>query len=128
MAMRRVASFDDLEIYKRAFELPQGVFRISTVWPKAEHYSLTDQIRRASRSIGANIAEAWAKRRHPAHFRSKLTDADGEQNETCHWLKTALACEYITKKEHQMLVAQCHDISRTLGRTMADAEQWTPRR
>lgn len=125
---QKVASFDDLEVYKRAFELQQGVFRISTVWPKAEHYSLTDQIRRASRSIGANIAEAWAKRRYPAHFRSKLTDADGEQNETRHWLKTALACEYITKKEHQMLVAQCHDVGRKLGRMMADAEQWTPRR
>jgi len=65
---KRVASFEDLEVYKRAFELQQEVFHISRAWPKTEQYSLTDQVRRASRSVGANIAEAWAKRRYAAYL------------------------------------------------------------
>ncbi len=125
MATRRAATFEDLEVYKLAFEFQQEIFQISRAWPKTEQYSLTDQVRRASRSIGANIAEAWAKRRYAAHFLSKLTDADGEQNETRHWLKTALACEYIAEQEYQTLFARCQEIGRKLGRMMADVEQWT---
>ena len=87
----KVSSHRDLVAYQKAFALQQAVFETSKVFPKAEMYSLTDQGRRSSRSVGANIAEAWRKRRYQAHFVSKLTDADGENAETQHWLDTALA-------------------------------------
>ncbi len=74
-----------------------GVYQLTKKFPKEERYALTDQIRRSSRSIGGQISEAWGKRRYEKHFVSKLTDADGEQLETQHWLLTALDCEYITK-------------------------------
>lgn len=91
----RIQSFEELEVYQFAFELQQEIFELSRRFPKYESYSLTDQIRRSSRSIDANIAEAWRKRVYPAHFASKLTDADGENAETQHWLRTASACQYI---------------------------------
>lgn len=121
---RRVASFEELEVYRLALELQQEIFRVSLRWPKNEQYSLTDQVRRASRAIGANLAEAWAKRRYAAHFVSKLTDADGE-NETRHWLKTALACEYIDAKTQGDLEGKCKHIGANLGRMMADSDSWT---
>jgi four helix bundle protein len=77
----RILSFRDLRVYQAAFELQQHVFEITQGFPKEERYSLTDQFRRASRSIGANIAESWQKRRYVAHFVSKLTDSDGELEE-----------------------------------------------
>jgi len=78
-----ISSFCDLQVYSLAFELQQEVFRISRQFPKEETYSLTDQIRRSSRSIGANLAEAWQKRRYAAHFVSKLSDADGIPRRSC---------------------------------------------
>src|SRR2546422_10406119 len=78
-------TFRDLEVYQEAFRLQQEIFTMSKRLPFEERFSLTDQIRRSSRAIGANIAEAWAKRRYPAHFLSRLTDADGELQETTHW-------------------------------------------
>ena len=80
----RIESFRDLKVYKLAFELQQEIFELTKNFPKEETYSLTDQIRRVSRSVGANISEAWMKRRYAAHFVSKLSDADGEQAETLH--------------------------------------------
>ena len=88
-------SFRDLEVYKLARQLSLEIFKTSKSFPKEEMYSLTDQIRRSSRSVGAQIAEAWAKRRYKKHFISKLTDADGEQQETQHWIETALDCGYL---------------------------------
>jgi len=125
MAKRRVASYEDLDVYKLALELQHHIFRVSKAWPRDERYSLIDQIRRAARSIGANIAEAWAKRRYPAHFVSKLSDADGEQNETRHWLRTALASRYLNTTEYAELDEACKRIGAMLGRMMADAESWT---
>jgi len=87
----QIQSFKELNVYKAAFELQQKIFEITKEFPKEEQYSLTDQIRKASRSIGANIAESWQKRRYQAHFVSKLSDSDGEQAETRHWLDTSLA-------------------------------------
>ena len=113
--MNKVNSFDELEVYQTAFALQQDLFGLSKHWPKVEDYSLTDQIRRSSRSIGANIAESWAKRRYPAHFLSKLTDADGELQETLHWLKTAKACEYVSAADHERLIPQLQQIGRLLG-------------
>jgi four helix bundle protein len=85
-------SFRDLVVYQKAKEVSRTIFEISKGFPKEETYSLTDQIRRASRSIGAQIAEAWAKRRYARHFVSKLTDADAEQMETQHWVDEAYDC------------------------------------
>ena len=82
-------SFRDLLVYQKARQLAQEIFQVTSTFPREEMFSLTDQIRRSSRSIGAQIAEAWAKRRYERHFLSKLTDADGEQQETQHWLETA---------------------------------------
>ena len=99
----RIESFRDLKVYKLAFELQQDIFELTKNFPKEETYSLTDQIRRASRSVGANISESWMKRRYVAHFLSKLSDADGEQAETLHWLDTSLACGYISDQDHERL-------------------------
>ncbi len=93
--MNKVNSVRELDVYQSAFSLQQEIFAVSKAFPREETYSLTDQIRRSSRSIGANLSEAWAKRRYPAHFLSKLTDADGELQETLHWLSSAEACEYL---------------------------------
>lgn len=95
--MKHAKSFRDPEVYKLARELTREIFQVSKNFPKEEIYALTDQIRRSSRSVGAQIAEAWAKRRYKKHFISKLTDADGEQQETQHWLETAFDCGYIDK-------------------------------
>jgi four helix bundle protein len=119
-----VDSFRDLKVYKKAFELQQDIFIITRKFPKEEKYSLTDQIRRSSRSIGANIAEAWKKRRYTAHFVSKLTDADGEQAETLHWLETSFACQYITEEEYLILSKKCKEIGRMLGTMISDPDKW----
>jgi len=114
----------DLDVYRLAFESQQEVFELSKGFPSEEKYSLTDQGRRSSRSVGANICEAWRKRAYPAHFRSKLSDADGEAEETCHWLRTAVACGYVTKEVGSKLAEQYSHISGKLNRMMADAESW----
>lgn len=118
----KISSFKDLRVYKLGFELQQEIFRISKTFPVEERYALTDQVRRASRSIGANLAEAWQKRRYMAHFVSKLTDADGEQAETQHWLKTAAACDYVSEKAHASLLEKCSRIGQMLGTMMAKPE------
>ncbi len=121
----KVYDFRELEVYKLAFELQQQVFELSKKFPSEEKYSLTDQVRRASRSVGANLAEAWKKRRYVAHFVSKMTDSDGEQAETIHWLHTALACGYIVKQEHDEIVASYEKVGKMLGVMVRDAGKWT---
>ena len=112
----------ELEAYQCAFAFQQQVFALSKQWPREEVYSLTDQIRRSSRSIGANLAEAWSKRRYPAHFLSKLTDSDGELQESIHWLDTAHACEYLTTDDHLTLLQSAESLGRLLGGIMAKHE------
>jgi len=89
--------FQDLLAYKKSFALAMKIFEVSKSFPKEEKYSLTDQIRRSSRSVSANISEAYRKRRYPKHFISKLTDSDAENSETQTWLEFALACKYINQ-------------------------------
>jgi len=122
-----IRSFKDLKVYQKAFLLQQEIFQTSKGFPKEELYSLTDQIRRASRSIGANLAEAWHKRRYPAHFVSKLSDSDGKQAETQHWLDTALACKYISEDVYRNLMNKCMEIGRMLGKMMANPEPFCKR-
>jgi four helix bundle protein len=117
-------SFRDLIVYRKARELSLTIFKLTKEFPKEESYSLTDQIRRSSRSIGAQIAEAWAKRKYEKHFVSKLTDADGEQQETQHWIETAFDCDYISKEDERALLEKCSEIGRLLGGMIAKAEQF----
>ena len=117
-----VEHFRDLEVYKKQRTVSKEVFRLSNKFPSEERYSLTDQIRRSSRSVGAQIAEAWAKRLYPKHFISKLTDADGEQLETQHWLIEALGCDYISHEDFQDLTQKCEEIGRMLGAMIRKAD------
>src|ERR1017187_5403358 len=110
-----VQSFQDLDVYRAAFKLQQKLFVVSKRWPDAEKFALTDQIRRSSRSVGANLAEAWAKRRYPAHFLSKLTDSDGELQETLHWLLTAHQSGYLPKLQFDEFRGKLAGIGRQLG-------------
>jgi len=108
-------SFRDLAVYQRARKVSRSIFEISKDFPKEETYSLTDQIRRASRSIGAQIAEAWAKRRYERHFVSKLTDADAEQMETQHWIDEAYDCQYLNAKQTEELTGELMQVGRMLN-------------
>jgi len=114
----RIDSWQELEVYRSAFALQQAVFERSKSWPKEELYALTDQVRRASRSIGANLAEAWAKRRYPAHFLSTLTDADAELQETLHWIATARACGCLSGEDSSQLGNLASTTGRQLGAMM----------
>lgn len=111
--------YTELIVYQRARQLARDVFAVTRTLPREETYSLTDQIRRSSRSIGAQIAEAWAKRRYEKHFVSKLTDAEGEQYETQHWIDVAQDCGYIDQLKAQGLREQCAEIGGMLGSMMA---------
>jgi four helix bundle protein len=120
-----VRQFKDLEVYQRQRMLAKEVFALSKRFPREEQYSLTDQLRRSSRSIGAQIAEAWAKRLYPKHFISKLTDADGEQMETQHWLIEAGDCNYLTEQDSKRLLGICEEIGRMLGSMIRKAESFS---
>ena len=94
-SLQHAKSFRDLIVYQKSRQLQREIQKLTKSFPREEMFSLTAQIRRSSRSVGANIAEAWAKRRYEKHFISKLTDSDGEEMEAQHWIETALDCEYI---------------------------------
>ena len=117
--MAYIESFQDLEVYKISRMLAKDIFEISKSFPKEERYSLTDQVRRSSRSIGAQVAEAWAKRDYERHFQSKLTDADGEQLETQHWIATAKDCNYLTDDGADNLMSQCFVIGKMINSMIA---------
>ena len=108
-------SHRDLIVYQKSRQLSREIFKLTKPFPKEEMFSLIDQIRRSSRAIGANIAESWAKRRYEKHFISKLTDSDGEQHETQHWIETAKDCGYISHEKSEQLVEKCCEIGRLLG-------------
>ena len=107
--------FKQLLAYQKAFSLAMQIFDVTKSFPKEEKYSLTDQIRRSSRSVCANIAETYRKRRYPKHFISKLTDADGENSETSTWLDFALACKYITHENYQKCSEQGKEIGKLIN-------------
>src|SRR5437763_11155852 len=91
----RIVTHDQLDVYRKAFEAAMHIFELSRKFPKEETYSLTDQIRRSSRSVCANLAEAWRKRRYEAAFVSKLNDCETEAAETQTWLELAVSCGYL---------------------------------
>lgn len=116
--------FRDLDVYQMAFELALNIFEVTKGFPEEERYSLTDQIRRSSRSVGGQIAEAWGKRRYVKHFISKLTDADAEQMETQHWIDIAVSIEYIQKEDGDCLIQKCNQIGKMIGTMINKADQF----
>jgi four helix bundle protein len=117
-------NFRELLVYKQAFIVSRRIFEVSKGFPEDEKYALTSQIRRASRSIGANITEASAKRKYERHFVSKLTDADGEQMETQHWTRVAFSCRYLEESTARSLVADLEQVGRLLQGMMDKAESF----
>ena len=111
---RGARCFRDLVVYQKARDVARRIFELSKEFPKEEIYSLTDQGRRSSRSVGAQIAEAWGKLRYERHFISKLTDADAEQLETQHWVETAFDCGYISEEQRDSLCRDLKEIGRML--------------
>jgi four helix bundle protein len=113
--MEFAKNFTDLKVYKLAQEAAMKIFEISKTFPKEERYSLTDQMRRSSRSVGGQIAEAWGKRRYERHFISKITDADAEGLETQHWIASAHLCQYIDQSTERELLEGYLSIGRMLN-------------
>ncbi len=122
----QIQGFEELQVYREACALDYAIFTVSQRFPREEIYSLTDQIRRSSRSIGGNIAESWAKRCYPAHFIAKLTDADGELQETKHWIGRAQAYVYLSPDVEIALLERCRIIGRKLGTMIAHPHGFCP--
>jgi len=120
-------SFKDLKVYQLAFDAAREIFKVSKKFPKEETYSLTDQVRRSSRSVCANLGEGYRKRLYPKHFTSKMTDADGEATETSIWLDFALDCEYIDISTHHSLHEKYQEIGRMLNSMALHPEKFTPK-
>jgi len=116
----QIKSAKDLTVYQKSYHLAMEIFELSKHFPAEERYALTSQIRRSSRSIAMNLREAWAKRRYEAHFISKLTDCDGEANETDTSLDFAKDCGYITLEQHESLAGLNHEVGRMLGAMIAN--------
>ena len=114
----------DLDVYKKAFDLSMSIFTLSKNFPKEETYSLTDQIRRSSRSICANIAEAWRKRRYEAAFCSKLSDAEAEAAETQTWLQFSCRCGYLDRETARDLFTTYHEVLAMLVSMINGANRW----
>jgi four helix bundle protein len=112
--MKTYQGFKDLKVYQKAFELSMEIFRLTKTYPKEERYALTDQIRRSSRSIGSNLAEAWPKRKYEKAFVAKLTDSQSEACETIHWIDTSKACEYIDATKQKKLTDLTLEIQRMI--------------
>ncbi|OXA77560.1 four helix bundle protein [Flavobacterium aquidurense] len=108
-------NFKELLAYKKSCELAMDLFELSKTFPKEEKYSLTDQIRRSSRSVSANIAESYRKRRYVNHFISKLTDSDAENSETFVWLEFALQCKYINQEVFDILNKKSIEIGKLIN-------------
>jgi four helix bundle protein len=119
-----ILDYRELGVYQNAFQGAMRIFEITKSFPREEKYSLTDQIRRCSRAVCSNIAEAWRKRRYPAHFVSKLSDADAEAAETSTWLDFALQCQYLASDLHAELFKQYNLICAQLTKMMANPDQW----
>lgn len=123
--MEKIRTHKDLKVYLLSFEAGMMIFHITKTFPKEEMYSLTDQIRRSSRSVSGNIAEAFRKRKYPKSFVSKLTDSEGEAAETQVWLDYALECGYIDKDKHAALFDKYDHIIAMLVNMSTKPENWS---
>lgn len=120
----KITAVDQLHVYGTAFDAAMVIFGESKRWPVEEKYALTSQVRRSSRSICANLSEAWAKRRYQDHFVSKLTDAHSEAEETMTWLRFARACDYIGRDPIDELVSEYQGIIGGVIRMANDPSKW----
>jgi len=120
--------FKNLKVYNLAYKLALEIFEISKGFPKEEVYSLTDQIRRSSRSVCTNIAEAYRKKRYPKNFTSKICDADGESSETMVWIDFAGDCQYISPEIHKSLIVGYAEVGKMLGSMANNPEKFTPKK
>ncbi|HVS69710.1 MAG TPA: four helix bundle protein [Phycisphaerae bacterium] len=120
----KIRSHRDLDVYGRAFDAAMRIFQASKSFPPEERYSLTDQIRRSSRSVCTNIAEAWRKRRYEAAFIAKLSDAEGEAAETQVWLEFSVKCGYIDRDEAAELYAEYEQLIRMIVDMINHPESW----
>jgi len=116
----------DLKVYQLAYKLAMDIFHSSKRFPREELYSLTDQIRRSSRSVAANLAEGFRKRRYPAMLVSKLTDCDAEASETQVWIDFAFDCGYLSKENREQLTSGYEEVGKMLAGMMADPEKFAP--
>jgi four helix bundle protein len=121
---KKILRHQDLLVYKKAIEAAMKIFELSKSFPKEETYSLTDQIRRASRSVSANIAEAWRKRRYKAAFISKLNDSEGEAAETQTWLEIAVRCNYVERDFAREMYLEYDEIISMLVAMANNPEKW----
>jgi four helix bundle protein len=122
--MKRAKTHCDLEVYTKAFDAAMQVFELSRSFPRDEVYSLTDQVRRSSRSVCANLAEAWRKRRYEAAFVSKVSDAETEAAETQVWVQFAVKCGYISRNVATPIYGAYNEIIRTLVGMIMHCETW----
>lgn len=122
--MANIRSYKELKVYQAAMEAAMQLFDLTKSFPKEERCSLTDQMRRSSRSVCANIAEAWRKRRYQAHFISKLSDAESEAEETRVWIEFAHRCDYVTQAQAEKLDDQYDKILGQLVRMITKSEEW----
>ena len=120
-------SFMNMKVYQMAYKLAMEIFKISKSFPKSEMYSLTDQIRRSSRAVCANISEAYRKRRYPRHFALRITDADSEASETLVWLDFAKDCGYITVEQHKSMSSKYMEVGKMLGGMANHPENFIPK-
>lgn len=116
----------DLKVFQLAYRLAMEIYHLSKHFPREEVYSLTDQIRRSSRSVATNLAEGFRKRRYPNMLVNKLTDCDGEATETQVWLDFALDCGYISKENHDRLTEGYEEVGRMLSGMMANPKRFAP--
>lgn len=116
--------FKKLLAYQKGFDLAMSIFEMSKSFPKEETYSLTDQVRRSSRSVCANISESYRKRRYPKHFISKLTDADSENSETSTWIDFAFECKYISEEDKNKLNEEVTQVGRLINYMINNPEKF----
>ncbi len=121
----KIRSHRELDTYEIAFQAAVEIYNLSKLFPKEETYSLTDQIRRSSRSVCANLAEAFRKRKYPKHFVSKLSDSEAEGAETQVWLDFALEFKYITQEQFELLDKKYEQIIGKLVNMAAHPEKWS---
>lgn len=122
--MKNIRSYKDLRVYQAAMDATMKIFELSKRFPREERYSLTDQMRRSSRSVCSDIGEAWRKRRYPAHFVSKLSDSEGEAEETRVWIEIAYRCCYTTASEARELDSTYDGILGQLVKMIFNHEDW----
>jgi four helix bundle protein len=120
----RITSHRQLEVYKKSMDCAMDIFQLTKKFPKDETYSLTDQIRRSSRSVSANLAEAWRKRRYEAAFVCKLNDCEGEAAETQTWIEFAVKCQYITREQGLALYKQYDEVLAMLVSMIDNPKKW----